>query len=71
MHRKQQKCPVSSACPSISIGSCQEGVDLSGVYDMGTHYLPKGNHELKFRVVGANPNALPGNMFGLDYVRLD
>ncbi|MEP0847693.1 MAG: DUF2961 domain-containing protein [Phycisphaerae bacterium] len=39
--------------------------------DLGVFELKAGENRLTIAVTGANPNASPGNMFGLDYVRLE
>ena len=43
----------------------------SGELDWGTHELTKGEHKLIFTSVGKHPDAAPGYMLGLDYVRLE
>jgi len=43
----------------------------SGELDWGTHELKKGEHKLIFTMVGKHPDAAPGYMLGLDYVRLE
>jgi len=39
--------------------------------DWGTHELTAGDHSLTFTLAPPNPAAAPGNMVGLDYVRLE
>ncbi len=43
----------------------------SGELEWGTHELKKGEHKLIFTIVGKHPDAAPGYMLGLDYVRLE
>ncbi len=43
----------------------------TGEKDWGTHDLTAGDHELTFTLAPPNPDALPLNMVGLDYVRLE
>ena len=48
-----------------------DGVIHTGTMALGEAIdLTAGEHRLTFTVVGANKNALPGNMLGLDYVWL-
>jgi hypothetical protein len=47
------------------------GVIATGVLDMGTHELSKGEHILRVEIVGANEKAIKSYMFGLDYIRLE
>ena len=35
---------------------------------IGTHTLAEGDHKLTVEIVGANEEAIPAYMFGLDYV---
>jgi hypothetical protein len=42
----------------------------SGPVDLGTHELAAGQHKLTVEIVGANPKAIQGFMFGLDRVIL-
>lgn len=46
-------------------------VITSGELDWGLHELTAGEHTLTFKVVGSNPQAVPGHMVGLDYVKLE
>ena len=46
-------------------------VTTSGELDWGVHELTAGEHKLTFKVVGSNPQAAPGHMVGLDYVKLE
>ena len=46
-------------------------VVLSDELDWGTHELTTGDHQLTFTLAPPNPAAAPGNMVGLDYVRLE
>ena len=39
--------------------------------DLGVHDLKKGENVLKARVEGKNSSAIPGHMFGLDYLLLE
>lgn len=48
-----------------------DGVISTGPFDVGMATLSKGDHRLAIEVVGANPKAVKGYMFGLDYVRLE
>lgn len=45
-------------------------VVLTDELDWGTHELTAGDHQLTFTLAAPNPAAKPGNMVGLDYVRL-
>jgi hypothetical protein len=47
------------------------GVVATGVLDMGTHELSRGQHVLKVEIVSANEKAVKSYMFGLDYVKLE
>ncbi|MCX5646764.1 MAG: DUF2961 domain-containing protein [Phycisphaerae bacterium] len=47
------------------------GVVATGVLDMGTHELSKGQHVLKVEIIGANEKAVKSYMFGLDYLKLE
>jgi putative heme-binding domain-containing protein len=46
-------------------------VVTSGELDWGTHALEAGEHKLEVKITGANPAAVKGYMFGLDYVKLE
>jgi hypothetical protein len=41
------------------------------VIDLGVHDLGPGPAILKVRSIGKNPQAVPGHMFGLDYILLE
>ena len=43
----------------------------TGEKDWGTHQLSAGEHRLTFTLAPPNPDAVPSNMVGLDYVRLE
>ena len=43
----------------------------TGEKEWGTHELSAGEHKLTFTLAPPNPNAVPSNMVGLDYVRLE
>ena len=43
----------------------------TGVLDMGTHKLKKGDHRLTIEITGANAKAEKAYMAGLDYVKLE
>lgn len=43
----------------------------TGEKEWGTHELAAGEHKLTFTLAPPNPEAKPGNMVGLDYVRLE
>jgi putative membrane-bound dehydrogenase-like protein len=43
----------------------------TGEKDWGTHDLTAGEHHLTFTLAEPNPSAVPSNMVGLDYVRLE
>ena len=43
----------------------------TGELDWGTHELTTGEHKLTFTLAPPNPDAVPSNMVGLDYVRLE
>jgi len=47
------------------------GVVATGVLDMGIHQLDKGEHKLRFEIVGANEKAVKNYMLGLDYIKLE
>jgi putative membrane-bound dehydrogenase-like protein len=42
----------------------------TGEKEWGTHELTAGEHQLTFTLAPPNPNAVPSNMVGLDYVRI-
>jgi len=46
-------------------------VILTDELDWGTHELTAGEHKLTFTLAPPNPAAVPSNMVGLDYVRLE
>jgi len=46
------------------------GVVATGELDMGIHQLDKGEHKLRFEIVGANEKAVKNYMLGLDYIKL-
>jgi len=46
-------------------------VVTSGELDWGIHELEAGEHKLAVKITGANPSAVKGYMFGLDYVKLE
>jgi hypothetical protein len=55
-----------------------ESVDLyspdpvaGGELELGEHALRSGEHRLEVKVIGANTQAIPGHMFGIDYLRLE
>ncbi len=43
----------------------------TGEKEWGTHELSAGEHQLTFTLAPPNPAAVPSNMVGLDYVRLE
>jgi hypothetical protein len=43
----------------------------TGEKDWGTHELTAGEHKLTFTLAPPNPDAIPSNMVGIDYVRLE
>ena len=43
----------------------------TGEKEWGTHELSAGEHQLTFTLASPNPDAVPANMVGLDYVRLE
>ncbi len=47
------------------------GVVPSGPISLGAHQLAKGKHTLNVKIVGANPEAVKGYMFGLDEIILE
>ena len=47
-----------------------DGVIPSGELDLGTRYLTAGDHALAVEIIGANPQAAKGFLFGLDYMKL-
>jgi putative membrane-bound dehydrogenase-like protein len=52
-------------------GYHSDKVILTDELDWGTHELIPGDHVLTFTLAPPNPAAAPGNMVGLDYVRLE
>lgn len=42
----------------------------TGELDWGTHDLTTGEHQLTFTLAPPNPDAVPSNMVGIDYVKL-
>jgi len=54
-----------------SIDLYNNGVVATGVLDMGTHELSKGQHVLRVEITGANEKAVKNYMFGLDYLKLE
>ena len=48
-----------------------DGVDVTGVLDLGTRTLPRGAHRLNVEIVGANEKAVKSYMFGIDYIKLE
>ena len=59
--------PVATAIDGYNAGS----VILTDELDWGTHELSDGDHQLTFTITPPNPAAAPGNMVGIDYVRLE
>lgn len=51
-------------------GYSKDGVTTS-VVDLGTRILSKGDNILSMKIVGADKNAKPGNMAGIDYLLLE
>ena len=47
-----------------------KNVIAAGEQSLGVFDLTQGDNRLEVQVVGANEKAVPGNMFGLDYLRL-
>ncbi|MBE2284292.1 MAG: VCBS repeat-containing protein [Prosthecobacter sp.] len=43
----------------------------TGEKEWGTHELTAGEHKLTFTLAPPNPDAIPSNMVGIDYVRLE
>jgi putative membrane-bound dehydrogenase-like protein len=43
----------------------------TGEKEWGTHELSAGEHQLTFTLATPNPDAVPSNMVGIDYVRLE
>ncbi len=58
--------PITSTFDGYNAGK----VILTSEQDWGTHDLTSGDHALIFTLESPNPAASPGNMVGLDYVRL-
>jgi putative membrane-bound dehydrogenase-like protein len=52
-------------------GYYADKVVLTDELDWGTHDLTAGDHQLTFTLAPPNPAAAPGNMVGLDYVKLE
>ena len=46
-------------------------VILTDELDWGTHDLTAGEHQLTFTLAPPNPAAAPGNMVGIDYVKME
>ena len=47
-----------------------DGVIPGGELDLGMRHLSAGDHTLTVEITGANPQAMKGFLFGLDYVKL-
>ncbi len=47
-----------------------QGVNLRQI-ELGILQLDKGEHVFRFQVLKPNPKAKPGNMLGIDYIRLE
>jgi len=48
-----------------------ETVVPTGLLDLGTHQLTKGEHKLTLEITGANEKAIKAYMAGLDYAKLE
>ena len=59
--------PITSTFDGYNAGK----VILTDEQDWGTHHLTTGDHALTFTLESPNSVASPGNMVGLDYVRLE
>ena len=59
--------PITSTFDGYNEGK----VILTDEQDWGTHHLTTGDHALTFTLESPNSAASPGNMVGLDYVRLE
>ncbi|MCB1275475.1 PVC-type heme-binding CxxCH protein [Prosthecobacter sp.] len=67
---------VSITLDGKPVASSFDGYNASkvihtGEKEWGTHELTAGEHQLTFTLAPPNPNAVPSNMVGLDYVRLE
>ena len=49
----------------------QEGIIPTGILDMGVRKLKEGEHKLSVKIVGKNPSAYRGYLFGFDYLLLE
>jgi len=58
--------PITSTFDGYNAGK----VILTDEQDWGTHHLTTGDHALTLTLENPNPAASPGNMVGIDYVRL-
>ena len=47
-----------------------QGVNLKQL-DLGKLIMEQGEHVLRFKVLDRNTSAIPGNMLGVDYIKLD
>jgi putative membrane-bound dehydrogenase-like protein len=61
---------IDDGQPSAPIDAYNDGVIHSGPLSLGTHKLSAGKHRLVVTIDGANPKAVKGYMFGLDYLWL-
>jgi hypothetical protein len=50
-------------------GFAPEGVQTDW-HDLGNHLLEKGENTIAIRIVGKDPRARPGNMAGIDYLKI-
>lgn len=67
---------VSIALDGKPVASSFDGFNTpkvihTGEKEWGTHELSAGEHRLTFTLAPPNPDAVPSNMVGLDYVRLE
>jgi putative membrane-bound dehydrogenase-like protein len=67
---------VSIALDGKPVASSFDGFNTpkvihTGEKEWGTHELSAGEHRLTFTLASPNPDAVPSNMVGLDYVRLE
>ncbi len=67
---------VSIAIDGKPVASSFDGFNTpkvihTGEKEWGTHELSAGEHRLTFTLASPNPDAVPSNMVGLDYVRLE
>lgn len=61
---------INNAEPTPPIDLYNRSVETTPEISLGTHTLDAGANRITIRIVGANPQADPAYMFGIDYVKL-